>query len=164
MKYEPGESKSGLFGGNSNWRGPIWFPVNFLLIEALQRFDYFYGDELKVEFPMGSGRLMTLWEVSIELEKRLSNIFLKDDDEMRPVFGGYKKIQSDPYWREHILFYEYFHGESGRGLGASHQTGWTGLIGKVLQQLGDYATRPDMDVTINTSVDELLNAAGPTGK
>jgi hypothetical protein len=164
VKYEPGESKSGLFGGNSNWRGPIWFPVNFLLIEALQRFDYFYGDELKVEFPMGSGRLMTLWEVSIELEKRLSHIFLKDDDEMRPVFGGYKKMQSDPHWREHLLFYEYFHGETGRGLGASHQTGWTGLIGKILQQLGDYATRPNMELTINTSVDELLNAAAPAGK
>ena len=164
VKYEPGESKSGLFGGNSNWRGPIWFPVNFLLIEALQRFDYFYGNELKVEFPTGSGRLMTLWEVSIELEKRLSNIFLKDDDEMRPVFSGYKKIQTDPHWREHLLFYEYFHGESGRGLGASHQTGWTGLIGKVLQQLGEYATRPDMELTINTSVDELLNAASPAGE
>ncbi|HQU83136.1 MAG TPA: hypothetical protein PKY59_08435 [Pyrinomonadaceae bacterium] len=138
VEYEPAESRSGMFGGNSNWRGPIWFPVNFLLIESLQKFDFYYGEEFKVEFPTGSGNLLTLWEVSQELSKRLANIFLLDEDETRPVHGGYEKFQTDEYWRNHILFYEYFHGDRGCGLGASHQTGWTGLIGKLLQQIGEY--------------------------
>ncbi|MDQ3131766.1 MAG: glucosidase [Acidobacteriota bacterium] len=138
VAYEPGESKTGMFGGNSNWRGPVWFPMNYLLIESLQKFDFYYGEEFKVEFPTGSGVMMTLWEVSQELEKRLCKIFLKDESGNRPVFGNVEKFQTDENWRDHILFCEYFHGDNGRGLGASHQTGWTGLMGKILQQLGEY--------------------------
>lgn len=139
VAYEPGESQSGMFGGNSNWRGPIWFPMNYLLIESLQKFDYFYGDELKVEFPTGSGVFLSLWEVSQELEKRLSRIFTRDETGNRAVFGNVEKFQTDENFRDYIPFYEYFHGDNGRGLGASHQTGWTGLMGKILQQLGEYA-------------------------
>jgi hypothetical protein len=139
VAYEPAESQTGMFGGNSNWRGPIWFPMNYLLIESLQKFDYFYGDSFKVEFPTGSGIFMTLWDVSQELEKRLSRIFTRDADGRRAVFGSTEKFQTDPQFRDYIPFYEYFHGDNGRGLGASHQTGWTGLMGKILQQLGEYA-------------------------
>jgi Glycosyl hydrolase family 63 C-terminal domain len=138
VEYEPAESRSGMFGGNSNWRGPIWFPMNFLLIESLQKFDFYYGEDFKVEFPTGSGVMMTLWEVSQELGKRLSNIFLRDEDGIRAVHGSVEKFQTDAHWRDYILFYEYFHGDKGTGLGASHQTGWTGLIGKLLQQIGEY--------------------------
>ncbi len=138
VEYEPGESRSGLFGGNSNWRGPIWFPVNFLLIESLQKFDFYLGEDFKVEFPTGSEKWMTLWEVSQELQKRLSNIFLKDKSGSRAVYGNSEKFQTDEHWRDHILFYEYFHADKGCGLGASHQTGWTGLIAKMLQQTGEY--------------------------
>jgi len=137
--YEPAESMTGMFGGNSNWRGPIWFPMNYLLIESLQKFDFYYGDDFKIEFPTGSGKMLTLWEVSQELSQRLSNIFLKDAENRRAVFGGAGKFQTDEHWRDHILFYEYFHGDLGIGLGASHQTGWTGLIGKLLQQIGEYS-------------------------
>ncbi len=138
VDYEPAESRSGMFGGNSNWRGPIWFPMNYLLIESLQKFDFYYGDDFKIEFPTGSGKLMTLWEVSQELGKRLSNIFLRDEEGVRAVNGTSEKFQTDAHWRDYILFYEYFHGDKGTGLGASHQTGWTGLIGKLLQQIGEY--------------------------
>jgi hypothetical protein len=137
VDYEPGESTSGLFGGNSNWRGPIWFPVNYLLIESLQKFHYYYGDDLKVEFPTGSGRMLDLWQVSQELSRRLSHIFLRGDDGTRPVFGTNEKMQQDPNFRDHLLFFEYFHGDNGRGVGASHQTGWTGLVAKLLHQSGD---------------------------
>lgn len=137
VDYEPGESTSGLFGGNSNWRGPIWFPANYLLIESLQKFHHYYGDELKVECPTGSGNMMNLWEVSQELSRRLSHIFLRNGDGTRPVFGENEKIQNDPYFRDHVLFYEYFHGDNGRGVGASHQTGWTGLVAKLLDQSGE---------------------------
>jgi hypothetical protein len=139
VKYEPAESRSGMFGGNSNWRGPVWFPVNYLLIEALQKFDFYYGEDFKIEFPTGSEKMLTLWEVSQELSLRLSNIFLKDAEGRRAVYGNDKKFQTDEHWRDYILFYEYFHGDQGCGLGASHQTGWTGLIGKLLQQTGEYA-------------------------
>jgi len=137
VDYEPGESTSGLFGGNSNWRGPIWFPVNYLLIESLQRFHHYYGDDLKVEFPTGSGRMVDLWEVSQELSRRLSHIFLRGGDGSRPVFGENEKMQKDPNFRDHLLFFEYFHGDNGRGVGASHQTGWTGLVAKLLHQSGE---------------------------
>jgi hypothetical protein len=137
VDYEPAESTSGLFGGNSNWRGPIWFPVNFLLIESLQRFHHFAGDEYKVEFPTGSGQRLSLWEVSGEISRRLSHLFMRDDRGRRPVYGGSEKFQSDPHWRDLILFHEYFHGDSGAGLGASHQTGWTGLVAKLIQQSGE---------------------------
>jgi len=137
VDYEPAESSSGLFGGNSNWRGPIWFPVNYLLIESLQKFHYFYGNDLKIECPSGSGNLMNLWEVSQELSRRLSHIFLKDENGKRPVYGDLEKFQGDENWRDLILFYEYFHGDNGCGVGANHQTGWTGLVAKLLQQSGE---------------------------
>jgi hypothetical protein len=135
--YEPGESSTGLFGGNSNWRGPIWFPVNYLIIESLQKFHYYLGDEFQVECPTGSGTMMNLSEVAAELSRRLSHIFLRGADGTRPYHGGVAKFNDDPHWRDLVLFYEYFHGDTGRGLGASHQTGWTGLVGKLLQQSGE---------------------------
>jgi hypothetical protein len=137
VRYEPAESRSGLFGGNSNWRGPIWFPINFLLIESLQKFHHYYGDDFKVEYPTGSGRYLTLTEISTELSARLSRLFLRDNEGGRPFNGKYEYFQQDPHWRDHILFHEYFHGDSGAGLGASHQTGWTGLVAKLLQQQGE---------------------------
>ncbi len=137
VDYEPAESSTGLFGGNSNWRGPVWFPVNYLLIESLQKFHHYYGDDLKVECPTGSGQMMNLWEVSQELSRRLSHIFLRGDDGSRPVFGEDSKMQTDPHFRDHLLFFEYFHGDDGSGVGASHQTGWTGLVAKLLQQSGE---------------------------
>jgi hypothetical protein len=137
VDYEPAESTSGLFGGNSNWRGPVWFPVNYLLIESLQKFHHYYGDDFKVECPTGSGQMMNLWQVSEELSRRLSHIFLRGADGTRPVFGADARLQNDPHFRDHILFYEYFHGDNGSGVGASHQTGWTGLVAKLLQQSGE---------------------------
>ena len=128
VKYTPAESDSGLFGGNSNWRGPIWIPINYMLIESLQRFYEYYGDDFKIECPTGSGVFMTLNEVANELYRRVSSIFLHDSTGKRAVFGSYDKIQSDPEFKDHVLFYEYFDGDNGRGVGASHQTGWTGLI------------------------------------
>jgi hypothetical protein len=124
-----------LFGGNSNWRGPVWFPVNFLLIESLQKFHHYLGDDFKVECPTGSGQFMNLWEVSIELSRRLTQLFLRDEAGLRPVNGACAKFQQDEHWRDYILFYEYFHGDNGTGLGASHQTGWTGLVAKLIQQV-----------------------------
>jgi hypothetical protein len=137
VDYEPAESSSSLFGGNSNWRGPIWFPVNFLLIESLQKFHFFFGDRYKVECPTGSGQMLDLWEVAGEISQRLTRIFLRDEHGRRPVFGGTEKFQTDPYWRDLIPFHEYFHGDSGAGIGASHQTGWTALVAKLIQQYGD---------------------------
>jgi len=136
VSYEPGESSTGLFGGNSNWRGPIWFPVNYLLVESLQKFHHYLGDSFQVEFPTGSGRFLTLHDVAAELSKRMTKIFTMDHDGHRPVHGG-EAIYEDPHWRDLVLFYEYFHGDSGRGVGASHQTGWTGLVAKMLQQSGE---------------------------
>jgi hypothetical protein len=136
LSYQPAESESGLFGGNSNWRGPVWFPINYLLIEALQRFHHYYGDDLQVEFPTGSGHMMNLWDVAAELSRRLMRLFLRDHDGRRPIYGGLQPFQTDPHWRDLILFNEYFHGDNGAGLGASHQTGWTGLVAKLIQQSG----------------------------
>jgi len=133
VKYAPAESDSGLFGGNSNWRGPIWFPLNFLLIESMQKFHHYYGDDFKIECPTGSGRLVSIDEAASEIAARLTRIFLRDDQGNRPVFSQYPRLQTDAHFRDHVLFYEYFHGESGRGVGASHQTGWTGLVAKLLQ-------------------------------
>jgi hypothetical protein len=135
--YEPGESVTGLFGGNSNWRGPVWFPVNFLLIESLQKFHHYFGESFTVEFPSGSGQRMNLWQVAGELSRRLNDIFLRDEQGRRPVFGNLEKFQTDPHWRDLLLFYEYFHGDSGTGVGANHQTGWTGLVTKLIQQSGE---------------------------
>jgi hypothetical protein len=125
-----------MFGGNSNWRGPIWFPMNFLIIKALLQFYLYYGDEFRVECPTGSGKLLTLFEVAREITERLTRIFLRDERDRRPVYGGAETFQSDPHWRDHLLFYEYFHGDNGAGLGASHQTGWTGLVATGLQLFG----------------------------
>ena len=135
LDYEPGESRTHLFGGNSNWRGPIWFPTNYLVLESLKRYHMYFGDSFQVECPVGSGKMMNLHEVSRELARRLSRIFLPDDAGRRPVFGRYEAFQSDPHWKGLILFHEYFHGDSGQGLGASHQTGWTGLVAKLLDEL-----------------------------
>ena len=137
VDYEPAESTTGLFGGNSNWRGPVWMPVNFLIIESLQKFHHTLGDGYKVECPTGSGTMMTLWEVAAEISRRLTRLFLRGPDGRRPALGPVEKFQSDPNWRDYILFYEYFHGDSGAGLGASHQTGWTALVAKLLQQSGE---------------------------
>ncbi len=137
VDYEPAESRTGLFGGNSNWRGPIWFPINYLLIEALQRFHHYYGDDFLVECPTGSGTMLTLWQVSQELSRRLTRLFLRDENGRRPVYGGLETFQTDPHWRDNILFHEYFHGDNGAGLGASHQTGWTALVAKLIQQSGE---------------------------
>jgi len=136
VTYLPAESDTGMFGGNSNWRGPIWFPVNALIIRALQNFYVYYGDNFKIECPTGSGKMMNLLEVSKEISDRLIRIFLRDAHGRRPVYGGTEKFQSDPHWRDHILFYEYFHGDNGAGLGASHQTGWTGVVAKAIQLYG----------------------------
>ncbi len=136
VDYLPAESNTGMFGGNSNWRGPIWMPVNVLIIRALLNFYLYYGDNFKIECPTGSGKLMNLFEVSKEIADRLARIFTRDEHGRRPVYGGTEKFQSDPHWRDHILFYEYFHGDNGAGLGASHQTGWTGLVAKTIQLYG----------------------------
>ena len=133
VDYEPGDSSSGMFGGNSNWRGPIWFPINFLIIESLQKFHHYYGDDFKIECPTGSGQFLTIHAVADELTRRLTRLFLRDTNGRRPIFGGDEKQQSDPHFRDCLLFHEFFHGDDGRGLGASHQTGWTGLIAKLLQ-------------------------------
>jgi len=138
IDYEPAESTSGLFGGNSNWRGPVWFPPNFLLIESLQKFHYYYGDDFKVEFPTGSGKLLNLWEVASALSHRLINIFVPDDKGRRPMYGGVDKFQTDPQWKDYLSFFEYFNGNNGAGLGASHQAGWTALVAKLIQQQAEY--------------------------
>ncbi len=138
VQYEPAESTTGLFGGNSNWRGPVWFPINLLLIRALITHYRYYGDGLKVECPTGSGTMMTLFEVAQELSGRLAGTFLRDGEGQRPVYGGTRLFQEDPHWRDLILFYEYFHGDNGAGLGASHQTGWTGLVARLIQSLGQF--------------------------
>jgi hypothetical protein len=135
VQYLPAESNTGMFGGNSNWRGPVWMPMNVLLIRGLLNLYQFYGDDFKVECPMGSGKYMTLFEVAKEIGRRLSSIFLRNTNGRRPVYGGIAKFQEDPYWKDYILFHEYFHGDNGAGLGASHQTGWTGVIARVLDLL-----------------------------
>ncbi|MFW6183899.1 MAG: MGH1-like glycoside hydrolase domain-containing protein, partial [Chloroflexota bacterium] len=136
IDYQPAESRSALFGGNSNWRGPIWFPINYLLVEALQKFHDYYGDELQVEYPTGSGRKLSLEEVAADLSQRLIRLFLRDEQGHRPIYGGTGLFQEDPHWRDHLLFHEYFHGDNGAGLGASHQTGWTALVARLIRQSG----------------------------
>jgi hypothetical protein len=135
VDYVPGESNTGLFGGNSNWRGPIWMPINYLLVEALERYHHFYGDELRVECPVGSGRWMNLEQVARELSARLARIFLADGEGHRPCHAGDARFAQDPHWKTLVLFHEYFHGETGRGVGASHQTGWTALAIRFIEDL-----------------------------
>jgi len=148
VDYEPAESTTGMFGGNSNWRGPLWFPVNYLIIKSLKEFHAYYGPTFKVECPTGSGQHLTLAEVADELSRRLAGIFLRGADGRRPVYGGIEKFQQDPHWRDHVLFHEYFHGDTGAGLGASHQTGWTGLVAKLI----DERARKGTQVTLQTSL------------
>jgi len=136
VNYLPAESDTGMFGGNSNWRGPVWMPVNGLLIRALLSFYLYYGDNFKIECPTGSGNQMNLFEVAREIANRLTRIFLRDKSGRRPVYGGTEKFQTDPQWKDYILFYEYFHGDNGAGLGASHQTGWTGVVAKLIELFG----------------------------
>jgi hypothetical protein len=136
VEYVPGESDSGLFGGNSNWRGPVWFPTNYLIVEALERYHHFYGEMLRVEFPTGSGELMNLQEVANELRHRLVRLFLRDPEGRRPIYGSDRRFSEDPHWRDLVLFHEFFHAESGRGCGADHQTGWTALIARMLTDRG----------------------------
>jgi hypothetical protein len=136
VQYLPAESNTGMFGGNSNWRGPVWMPVNALIIRALMNLYHFYGDDFKVQCPTGSGQYMNLFDVAKEITRRLAGTFLRDENGRRPVYGGSAKFQDDPHWRDLILFYEYFHGDNGAGLGASHQTGWTGLIALLLDVFG----------------------------
>ena len=142
LEYAPGESTTALFGGNSNWRGPVWFPLNYLLIEALQKHDAVLGGTFTVECPTGSGREMTLWQVATELTRRLITIFARDENGRRAVNGNREKFQSDPHWRDLVPFHEYFHGDSGEGLGASHQCGWTGVVAKLIQQYAEYTLDP----------------------
>ena len=136
VDYLPAESTSGLFGGNSNWRGPVWVPVNALIVRSLLSFYEYYGDNFKIECPTGSGNMMNLFEVAKEIVERLAKLFIRDEHGYRPVFGGSEKFQSDRYWRDNILFFEYFHGDNGAGIGASHQTGWTGLVGVLIDLFG----------------------------
>ena len=158
VRYEPAESRTSLFGGNSNWRGPIWFPINYLLIESLHKFYYYYGDDFLVECPTGSGQFLNLMEIANELSQRLIRLFLRDDAGRRPFNGNYELLQHDPHWRDHLLFHEFFHGEHGTGLGASHQTGWTGLVALLIQQQGLRENGRDVEEVSHT---EYLRA--PTG-
>jgi hypothetical protein len=160
VDYLPAESNTGMFGGNSNWRGPIWMPVNALIIRALQNFYLYYGDNFKIECPTGSGKLMNLFEVSKEITDRLTRIFLRDEHGRRPVYGGTEKFQSDPTWRDHILFYEYFHGDNGAGLGASHQTGWTGLVAKIIQLYGILDPKRALEVGKKAVFTQAVRSAG----
>jgi hypothetical protein len=146
VEYAPGESDTGAFGGNSNWRGPVWFPVNYLLIEALERYHHFYGEALTVECPVGSGRQLNLQEVASEIGSRLAHLFLPDEAGRRPCHGAERRYASDPHWRDLILFHEYFHGDTGRGLGAGHQTGWTALAARCVEHLARRRERARMEV------------------
>jgi hypothetical protein len=146
VSYLPAESDTGMFGGNSNWRGPVWMPVNVLIIRALLSFYQYYGDDFKIECPTGSGKQMNLFEVAREIEQRLSRIFLRDQSGRRAVYGATKKFQTDPNWKDYVLFYEYFHGDNGAGLGASHQTGWTGLIAPLIRLFGRVDARQMLEM------------------
>src|SRR6516165_5258841 len=159
VDYDPGESSTGLFGGNSNWRGPIWFPTNYLLIESLQKFHHYLGDDFQVECPTGSGRMLNLWEVAAELSRRMTQIFLRAEDGARPVHGTNSLFRDNAAWRDLVLFYEYFHGDNGAGVGASHQTGWTGLIAKLLRQSGEPHAQPLGAQALIDSSEEVLQGA-----
>jgi hypothetical protein len=148
VRYEPAESRTEIFGGNSNWRGPVWFPINYLLIESIQKFHHYYGDDFLVECPTGSGHYLTLQAIAAELSRRLISLFMRDAAGRRPFNGDNGLLQTDPYWRDHLLFHEFFHGDTGQGLGAGHQTGWTGLVAKLIQQQSSPALPGDMGITL----------------
>jgi hypothetical protein len=156
VQYLPAESNTGMFGGNSNWRGPVWMPVNVLLVRGLLSLYAFYGDEFKVQCPTGSGHFMTLFEVAQEISRRLAGTFLRGADGRRPVYGGTARFQDDPHWRDLILFYEYFHGDNGAGLGASHQTGWTGLIAPLLDFFGRIDAKEMLETERQVLVEQLV--------
>jgi hypothetical protein len=143
--YVPGDSTSGMFGGNSNWRGPIWMPVNLLLLRSLLHLYSYYGDSFTVEYPTGSGKYLSLFDITQQISERIVSIFLKDKSGRRPVYGSSEKFQTDPHWRDLILFYEYFHGDNGAGIGASHQTGWTGCVARIIQGLGYFTKETVLD-------------------
>jgi hypothetical protein len=151
VQYLPAESNTAMFGGNSNWRGPVWMPVNALIVRALMNLYGFYGDDFKVECPTGSGHYMTLYEVAHDIQQRLAGTFLRNQEGKRPVYGGTKKFQEDPHWRDLVLFYEYFHGDNGAGLGASHQTGWTGLVAFLM----DVFARWDAKMILDTPKERM---------
>jgi hypothetical protein len=150
IDYEPAESTTAMFGGNSNWRGPVWFPLNYLVGTALERYHEFFGEDLTIEYPSGSGTTVTLDVIAADLWQRLVSLFLADHDGRRPCFGGVERMQSDPRWHNDLLFYEYFHGDNGAGLGASHQTGWTGLVADVI--LRRYRAYPPVSEVIQRLV------------
>ncbi len=158
VDYEPGEGTTRLFGGNSNWRGPIWMPVNYLIVVALHRFQTFYGDDFELECPTGSGKVMQLGAIGHEIASRLGRLFLRDESGKRAIYDGYPKMQDDPHFRDHVLFFEHFHGDTGRGLGASHQTGWTGLIALLLHPR--HEMDPDLGERATEAVAEGSGAAG----
>jgi hypothetical protein len=160
LSYEPADSQSATFGGNSNWRGPIWMPVNYLLIESLQKFHHYYGNEFTVECPTGSGQMLSIDGVARELTRRLSRIFLRDEQGRRATFGNADKLQRDPQFCDHVPFFEYFDGDTGRGLGASHQTGWTGLIAKLLQPRREEPERCDLQANQNAEIDQSAEKRG----
>jgi hypothetical protein len=155
VEYLPAESDTGMFGGNSNWRGPIWMPVNGLIIRALLQYHAYYGNDFTVECPTGSGRQMNLYQVAEELSARLSRIFLKGADGRRPVNGAEQKLQEDPHWRDYIQFYEYFHGDSGAGLGANHQTGWTGLIARAMHLFATTTAEQNLELGKMAAIVEI---------
>jgi hypothetical protein len=159
VRYEPAESSTGLFGGNSNWRGPVWFPINFLLVEAIQKFHHYYGDDFLVECPTGTGNNLTLWQIASDISRRLESLFLRDAHGRRPVFGQVEQFQSDPHWRDYVPFHEYFHGDNGRGVGASHQTGWTGVVAKLLEQTATHMSEPRHDAEEARNAGELTDSA-----
>ncbi len=158
VDYLPGESDSGMFGGNSNWRGPVWMPVNGLIIRALLQYYAYYGDDFTVECPTGSGRKLTLYQVAEELTRRLASIFLRDAKGRRPVYGDVRKLQEDPHWRDLLLFYEFFHGDTGQGLGASHQTGWTGIVARAMHLFATTTTQQVLELGKAATVVELREA------
>jgi hypothetical protein len=162
VDYLPGESDSGMFGGNSNWRGPVWMPVNGLIIRALLQYYAYYGDDFTVECPTGSGREMTLYAVAEEISRRLSGIFVRNEQGRRPVFGDIRKFQDDPHWRDLVLFYEYFHGDSGLGLGASHQTGWTGIIARAMHLFA--TTTPEQVLDLGKTAGLVETAPRPAAR
>ena len=160
VSYLPAESDTGMFGGNSNWRGPIWMPVNMLIIRALLHYYAYFGDSIRVECPTGSGRLMTLYQVAEEIARRIASIFLRDKEGRRPVYGGVRKFQEDPHWRDLLLFYEYFHGDNGAGLGANHQTGWTGIVARLMQVFGTLSPEKILAFTKIIETAEVKERAG----